>query len=100
MEKNNINKKKGKCPNPCFLYHSSQPHILYYNKLFSIHILDKKHADFFFFFFYLKCFSKKYYLKHGKQDIPQTTYFYKGCNCLYIYDTERLHCGMQKSLSY
>lgn len=32
-----------------FSHHSSQPNILYYNKVYSIHILNKKHADFFFF---------------------------------------------------
>lgn len=29
-----------------FFYHSSQPNILYYNNDYSIHILNKKHADF------------------------------------------------------
>lgn len=27
-----------------FFYHSSQPNILYYNKVYSIHNLNKKHA--------------------------------------------------------
>lgn len=79
-----------------FLYHSSQPNILYYhrNNDYSIHILNKKHAGFCSFpkkEKKLKYFSKKYGLKHGKQDISQTTYFYKGCNWyVFVYDTQRL----------
>lgn len=64
-----------------FFYHSSQPNILYYNNDYSIHILNKKHADFLSLSSFtikkkakLKYFSKKKYgLKHGKQDISQTT---------------------------
>lgn len=69
-----------------FFYHSSQPNILYYNNDYSIHMLNKKHANFLFSFCLflkkkrkkkrranLKYFSKKYGLKHGEQDISQTT---------------------------
>lgn len=52
VEKNNINKKKeeGEMSKPfAFFYHSSQPNILYYNKVYSIHTVNKKHADLFFF---------------------------------------------------
>lgn len=66
-----------------FFYHSSQPNILYYNNDYSIHMLNKKHANVFFHFGFslkkrekkakLKYFSKKYGLKHGEQDISQTT---------------------------
>lgn len=36
----------------------------------------------------------------ANKTFSQTTYFYKGCNwyVFCIYDTERLHCEMQKSL--
>lgn len=68
-----------------FFYHSSQPNILYYNNDYSIHLLNKKHAVLFLFVLLflsfskkkkkakLKYSSKKYGLKHGKQDISQTT---------------------------
>lgn len=60
VEKDNINKKKREMSKPfAFFYHSSQSNILYYNNAYSIHILNKKHADFFFFFTFLLSFPKK-----------------------------------------
>lgn len=53
-------KQEGEMSKPfAFFYHSSQPNILYYNNDYSIHILNKKHADFLIFFFCL-------FLKKGK----------------------------------
>lgn len=41
-------------------------------------------------------FKKNAVLKHGKQDISQTTWFHKGCNCYEsVSTTQRLHCEMQ-----
>lgn len=118
MEKNNINKKKGKCPNPLLSFTTLVSQTFFIIIRFIVYIFSIKSMLIFFFFFFffnfslfvfflkrrqkLKYFSKKYDLKHGKQDISQTTEFYKGCNWyVFVYTTqrERLHCEMQKSLN-
>lgn len=99
-----------------FFYHSSQPNILYYNNDYSIHILNKKHADVLFCFFpllsfpikkkkkraKLKYLSKKYGLNMANKTFRKPHNSTKDATgmCLYIHNTERLHREMQKSLNH
>lgn len=86
MEKNNINKKKGKCPNPLLSFTTVVSQTFFIIIRCIVYIISIKSMLVFFFlncllsFLYkkkkkakLKYFSRKYGLKHGKQDNSQTT---------------------------
>lgn len=90
VEKNNVN-KKGKRPNPLSSVTSCLPNSFYYNNDYSIHMFNQKNMLMFCLFLVfllkingggggvgkMKYSSKKKkkiaVLKHGEQDISQTT---------------------------
>lgn len=81
MEKNNIN-KKGQCPNPLLSFTTVVSQTFFIIIMIIVYIFSIKSMPILIFVSFLKkkkkeakleYFSKKYGLKHGKQDTSQTT---------------------------